>query len=53
MLVESVDRRVMDGGGRVVVGGGLVVCGGAEADGGTGAGAELCLNILGKELGSG
>lgn len=35
----------MDVGEGVVVGGRVVVCGGAEA--------ELCLNILGKELGSG
>ena len=41
----------MDVGEGVVVGGRVVVCGGAEA--GAGAGAELCLNILGKELGSG
>ena len=45
----------MDVGEGVVVGGRVVVCGGAEADRETGAGTGtgLCLNILGKELGSG
>ena len=44
----------MDGGGRVVVCGGGADCGiRTEVGAGAGTGTGLCLNIFGKELGSG